>query len=80
MTHLYHEDMDEIETGYEEIAKIEEFVEQCVELLQVKAVPKLPVYFWCLNVEKIYEWVDGEELYRTIMDLNDELSGDTISA
>lgn len=61
--------MDDKEYGYEEIAKIEEFIEQCVTLLDSKAVPVLPVYFWCLNVGKLYEWVDPEELFATIKDL-----------
>lgn len=61
--------MDDKEYGYEEIAKIEEFIAQCVELLKEKAVPQLPVYFWCKNVEKLYPYVNSEELYMTILDL-----------
>lgn len=60
--------MNEREIGYEEIAKIEEFVNQSADLLARSAVPKLPVYFWCQSVERLYDWVDGEELYQTILE------------
>lgn len=68
------DDMDEKEVGYEEIAKVEDFVQQSANLLVRGVVPKLPVYFWCKNVERLYDWVDGEELYQTIQDLADEIN------
>ena len=61
--------MDDKEIGFEEIAKIELFVEQCADLIVAGSVPKLPVYVWCMNVGQLYPWVDVDELYSTIEDV-----------
>lgn len=68
-------DVNDRESAFEEMAKIETFIGQSAALLKERTpegntqVPLLVVYSWCCETERLYPWADREELFQAILEM-----------